>query len=540
MKITKLSFLVFAGSLLGQSQLFAQTTWIGAGTTETPALWSDSANWTGTAPANGATVTLTFLNSAANSVATNDLTGLTVSSINVPANDGAVVPVNIKDNNVGGNAVTLTGDITVSTGNFQTFGFDMDLTTGTRTVNQTTGQTTLSGILSGSAGITKIGGGTLVLSGANDYTGQTLLSVGSIAVNNNTALGTTDAGTTVEGVTAGSGGGRSIFLRNGITVTDETLNLNTASGTRASLFMNTTNAVATWDGNVNISAAGTAGFWVENSSRMTVGSSSADTITGTGATLVLRGSTNPGTGTVNSSINLGGANLVKNDACSWTLTGPTNNIGIIQALGGGRLQFAKVASLHNGNALDWTAAKINVQNNTTIAFNVGGTDEFTTGNITTLLTNLSSSSAANNGMNNGSILGFDTSNADGGSFTIIDGITNSTGANGGIRGLTKLGAGTLILEGANSFAGPTLVAGGTLVTNHVSSSVRFSSGAPSTVNGVLELRRNTSLDGVNFSSGTFNGGSIIVSRTNTDDADIAHAFGILDLSSVALTVNKNR
>ena len=212
----------------------------------------------------------------------------------VPANDGAAVPVNIKDNTVSGNDITLTGDITVATGNFQTFALNMDLSTGTRTVNQTTGQTTLSGGLSGTAGITKIGGGTLVLSGANSYSGETLLSGGSIAVNNNSALGSTAAGTTVAGETTGSGSGRRLYLRNGITVTDETLTLNTASGTRASLFMNTTNAIATWDGNVNISSAGTAGFWVEETSRMTVGSSAADTITGTGATFVLRGSTRPG------------------------------------------------------------------------------------------------------------------------------------------------------------------------------------------------------------------------------------------------------
>ena len=488
MKATKLSFLVFSATLLGHAQVFAQATWVGLGT-EAPLLWSNVVNWTGTAPVDNTTTTLTFLNSSANSVSFNDISNLTVSGITIPANDGAAIPVNIKDNAVSGNDITLTGDITVSTGNFQAFALNMDLSTGTRTVDQTTGQTTLSGVLSGSAGITKTGGGSLVLSGANNYSGETLLNVGSIAVNHNSGLGSTDAGTTVAGETTGSGSGRRLYLRNGITVTDETLTLNTASGTRASLFMNTTNAIATWDGNVNIPAAGTAGFWVEEYSTMTVGSSAADTIIGTGATLVLRGSTRPGTGTVNSSIDLGGANLVKNDACSWTLTGPTTNIGLIQALGGGRIQFAKVASLHNSDTLSWTAAKINVQNNTTIAFNVGGTDEFTTGDVTTLLTNLAASSATANGMNSGSRFGFDTTNAAGSSFTIADVLANSTGTSGGARGVTKLGTNTLILTNINTYTGPTTISSGILQLGDGGTTGALSTSSAITNNATLAINR---------------------------------------------------
>jgi len=541
MKITKLSFLVFAASLLGQSQIFAQATWVGTGTADAPAPWRASANWPGTPPADSTATSLTFLNSSANSVSNNDINNLTVSGITIPANDGAAIPVNIKDNTVSGNAIKLTGDVSVSTGNYQTINLDMALT-GTRTFTVNSGQLTLGGILADDGmspgALTKSGGNALILSGANSYTGTTILSNGNLIVNNNNALGSTDSGTSVEGLTTNGGGGRLIFLNNGITVTDETLTLSTASGTRASLFNSATNGAATWDGNIILSAAGTAGFWVENNSRLTVGSSSEDTITGTGATLVLRGYTNPGTGVINSSINLGGANLVKNDGCSWTLAGATTNIGVITAASGGRLQFAKTAALHGGSPLNWTAAKINVQNNVTIAFNVGGTEEFTTGHVTTLLTNLATSSSSSNGMNGGSIIGFDTTNADGGTFTIVDGIVNSGGTNGGARGLTKLGAGTLILGGPNSYSGPTLITGGTLITNHVSSSVRFSAGAPSSVNGVLELRRDSSLNGISFASGTFNGGNVIVSRATTSDPDITHAFGTLDLSSVTLSVNK--
>jgi autotransporter-associated beta strand protein len=72
------------------------------------------------------------------------------------------------------------------------------------------------------------------------------------------------------------------------------------------------------------------------------------------------------------------------------------------------------------------------------------------------------STVAGLGMNAGSFLGFDTTNAAGGTFTIADTIANTTGAAGGARGLTKLGTNTLVLSGTNSHTGATTVIAGTL------------------------------------------------------------------------------
>ncbi|NDB17645.1 MAG: hypothetical protein EB018_12275, partial [Gammaproteobacteria bacterium] len=67
--------------------------------------------------------------------------------------------------------------------------------------------------------LTKAGTGILTLSGGNSYTGATTISAGALTAANNTALGTTDAGTTVAS-------GAALQLSGGITIGAEALTLN--------------------------------------------------------------------------------------------------------------------------------------------------------------------------------------------------------------------------------------------------------------------------------------------------------------------------
>jgi choice-of-anchor C domain-containing protein len=177
----------------------------------------------------------------------------------------------------------------------------------------------------------------------------------------------------------------------------------------------------------------------------------------------------PTNGTAANSVVLSGSlALTKQGAGKLTFSGANTNTGAY-TVAGGTLQFARQASLYNNQTGNWTAAKLNVKSGGTLAFNVGGTGEFTPANVTTLLANLAASSSPTQGMNGGSNIGFDTTNASGGTFTIADGIADTTGASGGARGLTKTGAGILNLNGANTYTGDTTITAGTLAIGSSSS-----------------------------------------------------------------------
>jgi autotransporter-associated beta strand protein len=162
-----------------------------------------------------------------------------------------------------------------------------------------------------------------------------------------------------------------------------------------------------------------------------------------------------------------GVRLTKVGLGTQILSGvnPSNNTTAQYTVTGGTLRFAKTSALMNGADTNWTAAKIVAGGGATLAFNVGGTGEFTTGNVTTLLTNLGGlggSVASGQGLQADSRIGFDTTNAGGGTFTVADAITDSTGPGGGAISLTKSGTGALVLTNANTYTGVTLIDDGIL------------------------------------------------------------------------------
>jgi fibronectin-binding autotransporter adhesin len=213
--------------------------------------------------------------------------------------------------------------------------------------------------------------------------------------------------------------------------------------------------------NASLTLANTAGVNLSLGVGLSLGSLSGGGTTGGNVAL---GANTLTVGALNASANFAGTisgtgAITKNGTGIQALSG-TNTYTGINTISAGTLQFGKPTSLYNNTTASWTPANIRVASGATVAFNVGGTGEFATTDVTTLLTNLST--IVSNGLQAGSAVGFDTTNAAGGTFTLSNIITNSTGTGSGAVGVTKLGTGTLVLSGASTYTGTTNVLGGIL------------------------------------------------------------------------------
>jgi len=288
-------------------------------------------------------------------------------------------------------------------------------------------------------------------------------------------------------------------------------------------------------GNIQVNNGSTLGIKLGGAGNWSGGSSGAGTLGG-----LLAGLGGAGSSTINYSGNVGllldvaattsfsgnitnlgtGMSLTKIGNDALTLSG-TNNYTGPTSIRSGRLQFAKAASLYNGSTVSWTSSNIKVASGGTLALNVGGSGEFTSGNLTTLLTNLGGANGGTGGgLASGASIGLDTTNA--GTFTVSNNIINSSASGGGAIGVMKLGTGTLVLTGSNTYTGGTAINGGTLAlgANHVlsdSSAVSISSAT------------------LNAATFTDTAGTLDISGTATINLGNSAALAFVDSSSIDWT-----
>lgn len=324
---------------------------------------------------------------------------------------------------------TSTGTLTIS--GAVTGAAASGMQTITLSNSNVTGSVVVSGNIADGAGGGKVAvvgnssAGLTTLSGTNTYTGPTTISAGTllfakeVSLYNNVSANWTAANITVNsgGTAAFSVGGTGEFTTTDVT----TLLTNLVSGSTA-----------------GFQAGSAIGFSTTNASgNFTVTNNIVDS-TGTGG---------------------GSIGVTKLGAGILTLSG-TNTYTGANTISGGAMLFTKRVSLYNANTANWTAANINVNSGGIAAFSVGGTGEFTTSDVTTLLANLST--VNNNGLKAGSSIGLSTTNASGGTFTVSNIIADSTGTGGGSIGVAKFGTNKLVLTGANTYTGVTLVTNGSV------------------------------------------------------------------------------
>ena len=352
---------------------------------------------------------------------------------------------------------------------------------------------TASGTLANSAGsfsLTKVGNGTLSLSGVNTYTGTTTVRNGTLSVNSNSpiagngALG--NSSTTVQvgdastvaannlGLVIGTTGG-GVTLDRAISVNNfNTSGTTTLGGTNTAL----TN---TFTGNIGLgkdalltsATGGTVAFTGDLSG------TGAITANGTG-TVVLSGNNSlTGAATVNS-----GATLVaaSNNALGGTTAGTTVNTGGTLGLQGGITVPAAESLNLSGTGVSALGALRNVSGDNTFAGNI------------TLLANSSIGSAAGTG--------------------------TLTGVTSGAFAVTKVGTGDIVLGGtsANTYTGGTTVSAGTLTLNKTAGlDATGPSGTITVTGGTLALGADNQInDGITLA---LNGGTF---RTNNNSDTIAN------------------
>jgi autotransporter-associated beta strand protein len=299
---------------------------------------------------------------------------------------------------------------------------------GTNTGNAVTGVISNGGTAAGA--VTKSGTGTWALNGANTYTGATNATAGILRAGNAAAFGTTAGGVAI---TAGA-----VVDLNGQAIGAEAFTVNGTGISSGGALINSSATAASLSGTVTMASA--SSFGGDGAGAMTL----SGVVSGAFAL------TKVGTGTMV----LSGVN---------TYSGATNTTsGILRA--GNAAAFGTTAggvSISDGAVVDLNGQAIGAE-----AFTVNGTGISSGG----ALVNNSGTAASLSGA---VTMGTASSIGGSGSLTL-------SGALSGAFALTKVGTGTTVLTGNNTYSGGTSIANGSL---QLASNTAAGSGAISLLSG---------------------------------------------------------
>lgn len=376
------------------------TVWQGTGAG--PNNWNDAANWTNGIPGIAGD-TATFANSTG---ATNQVVNLNEQQhVGTLVLNNATTPTPgtytlaagtagglFLDNGAGTAALNnVVGSNTISAP------FTLS-SNSTVTVSNLTDTLTVSGVIgnTGFGTLTKGGDGTLLLSGANTFSGAATVNAGTIKLGNGAALGTTAGNTAVNA-------GGTVDLNGQTSAEPMTLAGTGETGTGALI---NTGGAATLSGGVTLTGATTVGS------------------IGTGAT------------TLSGAVGLGANTLTVDGGQATTLSGVISGAGGLVKQGAGTLTLSNTGNSFTG--------PINV-NAGTLA--VSGTNNAGTGGKAVTISNGSTFSVTGNFDPGSGTVGLFTGTG-GAIFNVNSGVTltlNDANQFGGSADLTKAGVGTLIL-----------------------------------------------------------------------------------------------
>jgi outer membrane autotransporter protein len=299
---------------------------------------------------------------------------------------------------------------------------------------------TVSGAITGGGALTKTGAGTLVLAGGNTYTGGTVIGGGTLSVGSDANLGGVTGAVTFNGgllkTTCAFATSRTVNMAsNGILQTDADLTISgaiTGSGT----------LTKTGAGTLVLAGGNTyTGGTVIGGGTLSVGSDA--NLGGATGAVTFNGGLLKTTGTfaTGRALNLASNGTLQTDA-DLTVAGAISGSGTLTKTGNGVLALSGSNTYAGGTAINGGTLSVSSDANLGLA----------TGAVTLNGGALATASA------------FATARtlnlAGNGSLQTDADLTVSGAITGGA--LTKTGAGTLILAGANSYSGGTTIAAGTL------------------------------------------------------------------------------
>jgi fibronectin-binding autotransporter adhesin len=338
--------------------------------------------------------------------------------------DGGTLSIS-QSSNLGANAGGLTinaGTLEITTGFSTNRIFTFANAASTLQVDAAQTFTVASAIIGGGS-LNKTGTGTLVLSGANSYTGTTVIAGGVVDIQNALGLGTTAGGTTVNS-------GAELDFETNVAVGAETVTLN-GSGTAGN------GALRNISGNNSLSGSiilGSASMIGSNSGTLSLSGG----ISNGGFTVTFGGAGN----TAESGTISGSGNLAKNGSGTLTLTGSNSYTGsttvsggtLIVANGSGSALGATSSVLVNWGSTFLLGANNQINNVAPVTLN-GGTfakGGFTEGGINTVglgALTLTAGSHIDFGTGTVGVLTFASFNPNGFSLT-IDNWTGTAGVVG--------------------------------------------------------------------------------------------------------------